>query len=105
MTTAKLILTMVNRIAERFHPSRIILFGSQVRGDTNESSDVDLMVVLNHIPNKHRTTVEILDSLRDIPVSKDIIVVTPGEIEREGDVAGTITYEALQEGKIMYEKN
>lgn len=105
MTTAKLILIMVHRIAERFHPSRIILFGSQARGDTNESSDVDLMVVLNHIPNKHRTTVEILDSLSDVPVSKDIIVVTPGEIEREGGVAGTITYEALQEGKIMYEKN
>lgn len=105
MTTAKLILIMVHRIAERFHPSRIILFGSQARGDTNESSDVDLMVVLNHIPNKHRTTVEILDSLRDVHVSKDIIVVTPGEIEREEDVVGTITYEALQEGKIIYEKN
>ncbi len=105
MTIAELIPIMVDRIVERFHPSRIILFGSQARGGTNESSDVDLMVVLNHIPNKHRTTVEILDSLRDVPVSKDIIVVTPGEIEREGGVVGTITYEALQEGKIMYEKN
>ena len=63
------------------------------------------MVVLNHIQNKHRTTVEILDSLRDVPVGKDIIVVTPEEIERKGNVAGTITHEALQEGKIMYERN
>ena len=105
MTAAELISVMVDRIAEQFHPRRIILFGSRARGDTNESSDVDLMVVLNHIPNKHRATVEILTALRDVPVSKDIIVVTPEEIEREGDVIGTITYEALQEGKIMYEKN
>lgn len=33
------------------------------------------------------------------------IVITPGEIEEEGDVIGTLAYEALQEGRIMYEKN
>ncbi len=96
---------MVDRIVEQFRPNCVILFGSQARGGANESSDVDLMVVLDHIPNKHRTAVEIRRSLRDVPIGKDVIVVTPGEIEREGDVVGTITYEALQEGKIMYEKN
>lgn len=105
MTTAELISVMVDRIVKRFQPNRVILIGSQARGDTNESSDVDLMVVLNHIPNKHRVAVEIRRSLRDVPISKDIIVATPGEIEREGDVVGTIAHEALREGKIMYEKN
>lgn len=105
MTTTELISVMVDRIVKQFQPNRIILFGSQARGDTDESSDVDLMVVLDHIPNKHRTAVEIGSSLRDVPISKDIVVVTPEEIEREGDVIGTVTYEALQEGRIMYEKN
>ena len=105
MTTAELISVMVNRIVEQFQPNRIILFGSQARGDTNDSSDVDLMVVLNHIPNKHRTAVEIRRSLNDVPISKDIIVITPSEMEYYGDVIGTLAYEALQEGKIMYEKN
>lgn len=105
MTTAELISVMVDRIVERFKPTRIILFGSQVRGDTDESSDVDLMIVLNHIPNKYQTAAEIRSSLRDVPISKDIIVITPGEIEEEGDVIGTLAYEALQEGRIMYEKN
>ena len=105
MTTTDLISIMIDRIVEQFQPNRIILFGSQARGDTNYSSDVDLMVVLNHIPNKHRTAVEILRSLRDVPISKDIIVITPKEMEYDGDVIGTLAYEALQEGKIMYEKN
>lgn len=105
MKTAELISVMVDRIVEKFNPNRIILFGSQARGDTREGSDVDLMVVLDHIPNKHRSAVEILSSLRDVPISKDIVVVTPEEIEREGDVIGTITYEALLEGKVMYEKD
>ena len=105
MTTAELIPVMVDRIVELFHPNQIILFGSQARGSTTEFSDVDLMVVLNHIPNKYQTTIEILDSLDDVPISIDIIVVTPGEIEREGDVVGTIAYEALREGRTVYEKN
>ena len=104
MTTSDIISAMVDRIVTRFDPIRVILFGSQARGDVNESSDVDLMVVLNDIPNKHATTSEILHELMDMPISKDTIVVTPGEIEMEGDVIGTITYDALQEGKIMYEK-
>ena len=104
MATAELVSVMVDRIVKRFQPNCVILFGSQARGDTDESSDVDLMVVLNHVPNKHHTAVEIRRSLRDVPVGKDIIVVTPGEIEREGDVVGTIAYEALREGKIVYEK-
>ena len=53
MTTTELISVMVDRIVAQFQPNRIILFGSQARGNTDESSDVDLMVVLNHIPNKY----------------------------------------------------
>ena len=47
---------------------------------------------------------EILRLLKDIPISKDIIPVTLGEIKREGDVVGTITYEDIRKGKIIYEK-
>ena len=104
MTTADLISVMVDRIVTQFHPLRIILFGSQARGDANETSDVDLMIVLSHIPNRYTTTFEIIHALSDMPIGKDIIVVTPSEIERDADVIGTIAYDALQEGKIMYEK-
>lgn len=105
MTTEELISVMVNRMVKQFRPNRVILVGSQARGDTNESSDVDLMVVLDHISNKHQIAVEIRRSLRDVPISKDIIVATPEEIEREGDVVGTMAYEDLREGKIMYERS
>lgn len=60
MTTADIIAVMVDRIVTQFNPIRIILFGSQARGDANESSDVDLMVVLSDIPNRHETTSEII---------------------------------------------
>lgn len=36
---------MVKRIVRRFQPERIILFGSQARGDAGPDSDVDLLVI------------------------------------------------------------
>ena len=33
-------------IVERFHPEQVILFGSCARGEENDHSDLDLMVVL-----------------------------------------------------------
>jgi uncharacterized protein len=41
-------------------------------------------------------------ALYDIPVPKDIILVTPEEVERQRDVIGTIIRPALREGKVLY---
>lgn len=38
----------VARVASRFHPSRIILFGSHAYGLPSADSDVDLLVVMPH---------------------------------------------------------
>ena len=38
---------MVKRIVKRFHPDKIILFGSHARGDAGPDSDVDLLVVMD----------------------------------------------------------
>ena len=38
---------MVARIVRRFHPDRVILFGSHARGTAGPDSDVDLLVELS----------------------------------------------------------
>ena len=46
-------------IVERFEPEQVILFGSCARGETDENSDLDLLVVLPHnddIPRAARAT-------------------------------------------------
>ena len=103
--TTDMISIMVGRIVEQFEPIRIFLFGSQARGDTTESSDIDLLVVMNNVENKRQAAIDMRVLLKDLPVSKDIIVSTPDEIERQRHVVGTIAYAAFHEGKIVYERN
>ncbi len=104
MTSEAIISTMVDRIVGRFQPSRVVLFGSQARGTAKEWSDVDLLVVMDNVPNKRRVAVEIRRSLGDLPISKDIVIATPDEITRRGHVVGTVLRAALREGTIVYER-
>ncbi|MBE2235299.1 MAG: nucleotidyltransferase domain-containing protein [Anaerolinea sp.] len=105
MTTNELIADMTDRIARDFDPLRIILFGSHARGDATSDSDIDLLVVLAEAPDQRQATIEIRRALRDLPVSKDIVVTTPDEIARRGDLIGPVLRPALREGKVLYERN
>ncbi len=105
MSTNELIATMTDRIVRDFDPLRIILFGSHARGDAQPDSDIDLLVILAEAPNKRQAAIEIRRALRDLPVSKDIIVTTPDEIARRGDLIGPVLRPALREGKVLYERH
>ena len=104
-TTENVIAAMTERIVQQFAPLRIILFGSQARGDAGPWSDVDLLVVLPEVTNKREAAVEVRRALANFAMSKDIIITTPDEIKRRGDLVGTILRPALREGKVLYERN
>ncbi|MCY3902336.1 MAG: nucleotidyltransferase domain-containing protein [Caldilineaceae bacterium] len=104
MTEEAIVDTMVDRIVARFQPARILLFGSRARGTDSRWSDVDLLVVMEEVADKRRAAVEMGRTLRDLPVSKDIIVTTPEEIARRGHIVGTVLRAALRDGKVVYER-
>ena len=104
MTTDTVIETMVDRIVARFQPARVLLFGSHARGTADRWSDVDLLVVMEEVPDKRRAAVEIRRELSDLPVSIDIIVTTPEEIVRRGKIIGTVLRSALRDGKVVYDR-
>ena len=104
MTAEAALDTMIDRIVVRFHPRRVMLFGSLARGTATPESDVNLLVVLDHVTDKREAAIEIRRALSDLPVCKDIIVTTPDEIARRGDLAGSVLRPALREGKVVYEQ-
>jgi uncharacterized protein len=93
---------MVRRIVSRFHPEKIILFGSHARGDAGPDSDVDLLVVMPLLGSKLEKQLEIRLALRSIQIAKDIVVTTPEEFQWRKEIPGTIERPAAREGKVLY---
>ncbi len=101
-STKRYIRKMVKRIVAQFQPERIILFGSHARGQANSDSDVDLLIVMPVSGSKRKKAIEIGVALHDIPVAKDVIVVTPHDFEWRKEIVGTIERPASREGKLLY---
>ena len=93
---------IVERIVERFHPERIILFGSRARGTARPDSDVDLLVVMPFTGSRLRLAVEIRKTLRGLGVAKDIVIMTPEKFAVRKEIPGTIAYPAAREGQVLH---
>lgn len=102
MTTQTAIRQMTHRIARRFKPDKIVLFGSHARGTAGPDSDVDLLVIMRITSTRRRQATAIDKSLMGIKMPADVIVATPEDVERSKDEIGTVIRPALREGKVVY---
>jgi predicted nucleotidyltransferase len=93
------------RIVGGFKPERIILFGSQARGEAREWSDIDLIVVVD--PGQDRSEVQsaIRRSLAGVPIDRDVVVVTAADLVRDFDLPGSILWPAAREGVTIYARS
>jgi predicted nucleotidyltransferase len=93
---------ITRRIAEGFHPERIVLFGSRARGDAREGSDVDLFVEMESTlpPPERAIAISRLFGLREWGL--DLVVYTPAEVARLRPVGGTLLQTIEREGKLLY---
>jgi predicted nucleotidyltransferase len=90
------------QVAERFHPDKIILFGSHAHGTPHEDSDVDLLVIM-----PARNSIDQAVKIRcafDTPFAMDLIVRTPYQwgwriAERE-----SFSTEINTKGIVLYDK-
>ena len=96
--------TIKRRIVRRFRPDRIVIFGSQARGEARGDSDADLLVVIPGVAHRRHTEAAIYAALAGIPLSTDVVVATPDDIDRHGDLVGTVLRPALREGITIYAK-
>jgi predicted nucleotidyltransferase len=94
---------VVDRIVANFHPNRIILFGSFARGEADDGSDLDLLVIENEVENRGQEMLKLYRTIGHIGVGVDVLVYSEREVERRGQVPGTVIYHALRQGKVLYD--
>lgn len=93
---------VVGRIVEAVHPDRVILFGSYARGDADENSDVDLLVIAPSDAPRWKRTKPILKALRGLLFAKDVVWYTPDEMERWAEEPAHFVSTVLREGRVLY---
>src|SRR5438046_6815361 len=89
------------RIAERFQPHKIILFGSYAYGKPHEESDVDLLVIMR-TKNAIDQSIRISLAFEQL-FSLDLIVRTPWQIERGFKDDDWFLREIVEKGLVLYE--
>ncbi|AUB84908.1 hypothetical protein THSYN_23960 [Candidatus Thiodictyon syntrophicum] len=92
-----------DRLVAALAPRRIILFGSRARGTAQPDSDYDILVVADtDLPFEDRG-VAARRAVRDVRVSKDIVVVTPDEFRKYSTWLTGVVRDAVEHGEVLYE--
>ena len=90
-------------VASATRPLKVILFGSFARGDADEGSDVDLLVVERGQEDKANEYLRLKQAIGRIGVGVDLLVYTEDEFEMRSQVPGTVAYWARHEGKVLHD--
>lgn len=103
-TVVKAITSFITQAKKDLTVQKVILFGSQARGDTHKNSDVDLIIISNDF--KHINALTRMSTMynywkADLPV--DFICYTPEEYEEQVKRI-TLARTATREGKVMFSR-
>ena len=105
------LLSLPQGIHQDTFPGRLPFSSCRLSNDTSQQrflilkdSDVDLLVVMPVEGSKRQKASEIDLALADRTLPLDVIVVTPEEVEKYRNTAGSLIYPALKEGKVVYER-
>jgi uncharacterized protein len=93
----------VQRVVERFHPEKVILFGSHAYGRPTPDSDVDLLVVMpayNMINQCVRIGLAI-----HAPFPLDMIVRTPEYLAKRLSWNDPFLREIVEQGIVIHDAN
>jgi predicted nucleotidyltransferase len=96
---------VIRRIAEKFDPEQIILFGSYAYGKPNQYSDVDLLIVMQTQERPRAKELEIARALSPHPFGMDILVRTPKQLQERIALGDYFLREIVTRGKILYERH
>jgi predicted nucleotidyltransferase len=103
--SSEIIQTAVNRLIGVAHsPVKVILFGSYARGDARETSDLDLLVVEDEVPNMAEEYDRLRGAIGSVGTGVDLLIYPINEFERRRNWQTSPVFDAVRGGKVMYER-
>ena len=100
--TEDLLEKVVERILSVGTPLKIVLFGSQARGEPRPDSDLDLLIIEESGLPRYKRAPRYLGILTGLFPAKDVVVWTPDEVKEWENVPNAFITTALREGKTLY---
>lgn len=97
------ILEAARLLHEAARPAKVILFGSYARGDADEDSDLDFIVIEPEVENAGIEMVRLHKALRPIRVPADVLVYSEAEAEKRRNWSTSPLYWAFREGRLMHD--
>ena len=93
-------------LVNEYQPDKIILFGSQARGEAQSDSDVDMLVISDEEKGmpRYKRGLDVRVKLAAVPVPKDILFYSTDEFEKWRGVKHTFVETVLNEGVVLYER-
>lgn len=102
MTESEVVEEIGRRLAEATPTgSRVLLFGSRARGEAEEGSDYEVLVIESGVGNTAEESVRLRRTLNEMRVPIDVVVVGDEVAKRRSRVRGTMVERALREGRIL----
>ena len=91
-----------DEVAKRFHPQKIVLFGSHASRRATQGSDVDMLVVMPHKGPAATQAARIRQQVR-APFALDLLVRSPDVLQRRLKLGDSFLRGIMSEGKVLYE--
>ena len=93
---------IVQSTVEIARPERVILFGSAARGEMNEDSDLDLLVIVD-MRDRRATARQISRARPRRSAPLDVVIATATEVEASRHDPCCFLHDALREGRVLYD--
>ena len=93
---------ITQQLITRYKPLKIILFGSAGRGDFENASDLDFLIIKDDVPYFGIDRMRELDEIIDRNIAADMLVYRPEEFEERVSIGDPFIKAILKEGRVLY---
>ena len=99
----QVLVEIVRRLIDAYHPERIYLFGSRARGEAGPDSDYDILIVIpDDAPETQRRSRLAYEALRGTGVATDVLVWRRASFLQRAHLKSSLPATVIAEGQLLY---